>query len=594
MLQRLSALLVGTLLLASIARADDLSWVEESNRYAQVLLEVLAKYNPEAASAQGVEGHDADVVDLKPRFDERAEADLAAAAAKLTAERDKVSDARVKQDIDILVASANQQRNSSVLNRRLMQPYQDLTKAIFTGFHGLLDDRVPKKRQAAAVKRLHRYVGAEKGYEPITTLARARIEERLDDTSLTAPWVVEVEQDLKNTDRFLDGIRELFEKSGLKGWKGDFATLSTQIHEYSDWIRTAVLPHARQTNRLPPEIYADNLKNFGVEMDPHQLIDRAQVAYQTTRDELDSLARQVSKAKGLPSSDYRDVIRALKKEQVADDQLLAKYRGVLGQIEDIVRREHLVTLPTREAVIRIGTEAESAAGPAPHLDPPRLIGNTGEPAAFVLPISNPNADSGVEMDDFKYDAITWTLTAHEARPGHELQFARMLEHGVSTARVVYALNSANVEGWALYMEAVMKQYEPPEAQICVLQMRLMRAARAILDPMLNLGMIEPDAAKQFLMQEIVLSEPMAKQEIDRYTFRAPGQATAYFYGYSKLQALRTSAEMALGKHFEAQAFHDFIANQGVLPLDLLARTVMEEFVPAQLKASPAPAATTAQ
>ncbi len=85
----------------------------------------------------------------------------------------------------------------------------------------------------------------------------------------------------------------------------------------------------------------------------------------------------------------------------------------------------------------------------------------------------------------------------------------------------------------------MKQYEPPEARSARLQMRLMRAARAILDPMVNLGMIEPDAAKQFLMQEVVLSEPMAKQEVDRYTFRAPGQATAYFYGYSKLQALRT-------------------------------------------------------
>ena len=122
----------------------------------------------------------------------------------------------------------------------------------------------------------------------------------------------------------------------------------------------------------------------------------------------------------------------------------------------------------------------------------------------------------------------------------------------------------------------------------------MRAARAMLDPMLNLGMIEPDAAKQFLMQEVILSEPMAKQEVDRYTFRGPGQATAYFYGYSKLQALRTNAEMALGDKFNAQAFHDYIANQGLLPLDLLAKAVMEEFVPGQLKAVPAPAATAAQ
>jgi len=42
----------------------------------------------------------------------------------------------------------------------------------------------------------------------------------------------------------------------------------------------------------------------------------------------------------------------------------------------------------------------------------------------------------------------------------------------------------------------MKQYEPLEGQMGALQMRLMRAARAFLDPMLNLGLIEPTAAKR--------------------------------------------------------------------------------------------------
>lgn len=41
---------------------------------------------------------------------------------------------------------------------------------------------------------------------------------------------------------------------------------------------------------------------------------------------------------------------------------------------------------------------------------------------------------------------TWTLTPHEARPGHELQFDFMVEHGVSTARAFFAYSSANVEG----------------------------------------------------------------------------------------------------------------------------------------------------
>jgi uncharacterized protein (DUF885 family) len=148
---------------------------------------------------------------------------------------------------------------------------------------------------------------------------------------------------------------------------------------------------------------------------------------------------------------------------------------------------------------------------------------------------------------------------------------------------VYAFNSANVEGWALYAEAVMKQYLPVEGQLCALQMRLMRAARAFLDPMLNLGQIEPEAAKRFLMEEVVLSEPMAKQEVDRYTFRAPGQATAYFYGYSKLGELRTRTELALRDRFDALAYHDFIVDEGLLPLHLLEAAVLKEFVAAPRK-----------
>jgi uncharacterized protein (DUF885 family) len=183
------------------------------------------------------------------------------------------------------------------------------------------------------------------------------------------------------------------------------------------------------------------------------------------------------------------------------------------------------------------------------------------------------------MDDYTYDAVAWTLTAHEARPGHELQFARMLEHGVSTARVVFAFNSANVEGWALYAEAVMKEYLPVEGRVGALQARMLREARAFLDPMLNLGLLQTEQAKRFLMEEVVLSEPRAKQEVDRYTFRAPGQATSYYYGYTRLNALRTRVELLQADRFDALKFHDFIVNQGLLPFDLLEQAVLTEFAP---------------
>jgi len=381
----------------------------------------------------------------------------------------------------------------------------------------------------------------------------------------------------------VSGIRDLLQKSGLRGWQKDFATLSAQIEAYGKWVRATVLPHARTSNLLPPEIYADNLKQFGVTMDPHELMDRALFSYAQTRDEMQALAAVIARQHGWKAADYRDVIRELKKQRVPNERLIEVYRERLAGIEAIVRREHLISLPDRAAVIRLATPAETAAIPAPHMRVPRLIGNTGEPGEFVLPTSNPNAESSVAMDDFNYDAITWALTAHEARPGHELQFAAMLEHGVSAARAVFAFNSANVEGWALYSEAFMKPYLSPEAQLGVLEMRLMRAARAFLDPMLNLGMLKPDEVKRILMQEVVLSEPMAKEEVDRYSFTAPGQATSYFFGYSKLEALRARAELALGAKFAPQSYHDFIIAQGLLPPDLLEKAVMDGYVKSQLQ-----------
>jgi uncharacterized protein (DUF885 family) len=572
-----TTLLVAATLVVSAAQAAEPEWITESNRYTQVLLEVNARYQPESSANLGLEQYDREILDLKPKFDERQEADLAAATAQLEVARANVKDERAQQDLNILIKAAQRRNTTSALNRRLMIPYFDVGEQIFGSFQDMLDARVDKKRHPAALVRLKRYAGTERGYEPLTKLARARIEERMNDGSLTWPWVVEVQQDLYNAPRYVDGMRDLLQKSGLKGWQKDFDALTRELKAHNEWVRSTVLPRASKTNRLPPEIYADNLKRYGVDADPRDLMQRAMFAYMQTRDEMDALARIYAAQKGLKSSNYRDVIRELKKNRVAGDQVLPLYKSHLAQLEDSLRQQNIVTLPKRAAVIRLSTEAEAAASPAPHIDPPRLIGNTGEPAEFVLPLKN----SQGEMDDFDSGFIAWTITAHECRPGHELQFAGMLERGVSTARIVYAFNSANIEGWALYAEAVMKQYLPIDGQIGALQMRMLRAARAYLDPMLNLGLIEPDAARRVLTEEVMLSDAFAKTEIDRYTFDSPGQATSYFYGYSRLEALRTQVEIALGSKFREQPYHDFIISEGLLPLDVLEQAVMTRFVPSQ-------------
>jgi uncharacterized protein (DUF885 family) len=197
-----------------------------------------------------------------------------------------------------------------------------------------------------------------------------------------------------------------------------------------------------------------------------------------------------------------------------------------------------------------------------------------------LNIPSATGGSSDKYDDFAFDAVSWTLTAHEARPGHELQFDAMVEQGVSLARALYAFNSTNAEGWGLYSEYIMQPYEPAEGQLLTLQLRLLRAARAFLDPELQSGAVTPERAYEVLEKDVVLSHAFAKEEVERFTFRSPGQANSYFYGYTRLLALRKEVESALGGKFDQKKFHDFILQQGLLPPDLMREAVLRDFVPA--------------
>ena len=158
----------------------------------------------------------------------------------------------------------------------------------------------------------------------------------------------------------------------------------------------------------------------------------------------------------------------------------------------------------------------------------------------------------------------------------------MLEHGVSLARMRFAGSSTNTEGWGLYAEYIIQPFEPAEAQLVALQSRLLRDARAFLDPELQSGQIDINEAFKVLTQDVVLSHAFATEEIERYTLDSPGQAVSYFYGYTQLISLRTETESALGPKFNQLRFHDFVLGQGLLPPSLLRKAVLEDFVPSQL------------
>lgn len=560
------------------------AWIAKSNTEARILLDTYARFFPEMASEIGVAGLDSRVIDLGPAQSERVRAAFTSAARELDERRTVVTDPRVVQDLEILRQDALLRAAVEGANQRYLLPSFDVAELVYTGVRALLTEQVARERQPAAATRLRRYAGLEDGYTPTAVLAEARIREQLGTLGLLFPLRDELEQQLANSSLYLDGIAELLDQYKVKDGDKALKELRVQVAAYDDFLRREVLPKAREDFRLPAELYAVRLREVGVDIPPAELAARARTAFIDIRNQMIALAPLVAREQQLEATDYRGVIRELRSRQVTGEATLPLYRERLAAIEDIIRTQKIVSLPDREAIIRLATAAESASVPSPQMQAPPFVNNQGERGEFVLPLVMPPVDGqaqGRRLEDFTFDAATWTLTAHEARPGHELQFASMVENGVSLARALFAFNSVNVEGWALYAEAETQPYLPIDGQLIALQFRLLRAARAFLDPGLQQGTVNFEEARRVLVEEVVMTEANAEQELQRYTFRSPGQATSYFYGYQRLMELRAGTEIALGGRFDRRRFHDFVLAQGVLPPALLARLVQDEFIPAE-------------
>ena len=575
--------------------APDTSWIARSNEYANLLIDIEKKYSPESASSEGLAQYDELITVPTLAVQHAATAEEKAALEKIEQQIPKEQNKYVRQDLEIIAHSVKLDLRRTDFNEARVVPYFNATSFAYSGIRGLLDDQVAAERRQAAVVRMTKYAGLAPGTRPHTEILKERIQAQMAKPGMIYPSKTLIETSLTRNQLYIDGIADLCKQYKLTGWEEPYAKLKTQLADYDAWVKSDLLPKARTDFRQPPELYAMSLEGFGIDIPPAQLAEMAHKSFNEYQAEMQTIATQIAKKNNWPDGDYRAVIKKLKEQQLVGEDILPFYQKRLKEIEGIIVTDKLVALPDRPARIRIGTPAESAQQPAPHMIPPPLLNNHGEQGEFVLPLNMPagaGTATAAKVDDYTYDAASWTLIAHEARPGHELQFDSMVERGISLARSRYAFNSTNVEGWGLYAEYITKPFMPLEGQLISLQFRLLRAARAYLDPELQAGKIEPKEAMRVLTEDCVFSVPFANQEVERYTFRMPGQANSYYYGYTKLLQLRKDTEASLGAKFDAKAFHNFILAQGLLPPDQMRKAVTDDFVPKQ-KAAAVAAPTTA-
>ncbi len=589
-----ATVLIGTLLTGCASKKPIVEtktttpmWIVESNLIAQEYGRAWAEIIPESGSGLGYREYDSRAARLDDELEGRIQDFLVEWKKRLTARLETTTDREVKIDIRVLLNNIDE----SLRGKELSDKYGELSfdrvaDSVFYSLRDLVNEQSPAERKKAGVDRFRLYVrgfaDGEKKSRPLAVHAKQHLESKLklftkksgpSGGRVFAPLRAEVENYLKNSKKIVEGIESVLIDSGRVDWKEDYAVFKTQMSSYDNWVRTVLLPMARKDHKLPPEIYALALNRMGNRLTPTENREIARKAFAIGLVEYREVAAEIAKRDGLKASTPKAVLTHLKKNvETNADKIRDRYIQAQADLSaDIVKRD-LVSLPVAPLRVRVASEAESRVQPVPHLNTPPLIGNTGERPEFVVPVGTKDK---VAFDDFSYMAAAKSLTAHEGRPGHDLQFSTVLDRGVSTIRANYAFNSVNVEGWGLYAEWLMEPSLTLDEHFALLMSRMMRNARMFLDPEIHLGLITPANAKKVITDEVAMSPEWADLELQRYMYKSPAQAPSYYYGYLKLREIRDETVKRMGAGFQERCFHDAILKEGLLPLEILAEKIRE-------------------
>lgn len=565
------------LILLSCASKDKapapLNWKEASAKLAREYANSIGPLYPEYVSDLGFKKFDSMTTPYSKDLEKKRYALAYKWQQYLERYLKEIKNPELISDTKILLENVNLEIEGVEIGRKEgIVSFMPLTDYIHSNIKGFLKKDSSKTKIHSGMARFRSYVRGSDNQLPLLDGYMAYLLNQLNflkENRKRGFWPTreEIESYLDESDEYLKAIEKLLSVWPSDDWRRDFDELKGQDLRYRAYLKKYILPYARVTNLTPPDVYAFSLKAYGIFATPAELVKVAEADYRSTYLEFRKLAREIALARNLQNDDPVSVTKFLEQKKFTDDkELLTYYRWSAAYLMGLVKKNSLLTIENNpNFIVRFGTDAEMQSVPAPHFDSPSLLKEDKTPGQYIIP--RPSGSRG--MRDYSYKEAIVNLTAHEAVPGHALQYQSMIERGTTLIRAKLAFNSANVEGWAHYAEEIVYPYLTKEEKFITLQRRLWRQARMYLDPLLNLGKIKPARVIEVFTKELGFSKEFAESELKRYSYIMPSQAPAYYYGLKKLMNLKNGIKSRLQAKFNEKCFNDALLDLGVLPLEVI-------------------------
>lgn len=161
------------------------------------------------------------------------------------------------------------------------------------------------------------------------------------------------------------------------------------------------------------------------------------------------------------------------------------------------------------------------------------------------------------------------LLVHEGIPGHYFQMVLSWANENPIRRFYY--DSGANEGIGFYAEEMMLQAglfdDRPRVREIIYSFMRLRALRVEVDVKLALGEFSIAEAGKYLEEAVPMDAATANQEAAFFA-ATPGQAISYQIGKLQIVSLLSEARRIQGEAFRLRDFHDFVWENGNVPIAL--------------------------
>ena len=384
-----------------------------------------------------------------------------------------------------------------------------------------------------------------------------------------------IESDLPRAFASLDDLRIL----------GDLADTSTEaataIKSYLDYLENDLAARAKASFRLGRERFERKLKlEDGVDLSADRLLAIALRELSAVQEEFRKVAGRLN------GTDPIEAWRKAKEQHPAPGELISIAEAQVGELEEFLRTQDLVSLPDAEPVVVAPSPDFYRWAFASMWTPGPFESKPSRAYYYLTDVDRnwPPDRQKEHLRDFNIPTL-WNISIHEVYPGHFLHFRHLRQVDSKVRKSTLFAPASLVEGWAHYCEHMMVEAGFRRGDVTIrlgqLAEALVRLARFVVAIRLHCEDLSVEQGMRFFRDEAFLEETTARREAERGTF----DPTYLVYSLGKLMMLklRRDYKEQQGGKYSLRAFHDAVLSQGSAPFWALRRLLLNETVDASLE-----------